>query len=190
MADTGSTTPAAPMSRESAIEAAGALDFDQLVALHRQRVTRLARRLLGWRDADLEDVVHDVFLAALRAAPRFRGECRVSTWLTAITLNTCRNRLRRRWPWSWGAARADAPGSPAAPGPPGIDPETAAEVRQAVAALPVKFREVIVLRYLEELGADEIAAALNRTRGAIEVRLTRARRALRARLEALELDDG
>jgi len=60
--------------------------FDALVAEQAPRITRLCYRLLGWR-ADVADVVQDVFVAALRALPTFRGASDVSTWLTRIAVN-------------------------------------------------------------------------------------------------------
>src|SRR5581483_17061 len=63
--------------------------FEQLVTLYQPRVLRLAHRLLGWGDG-AEDVVQDVFLAALRKAGTFRGDASLWTWLTIITLDHCR----------------------------------------------------------------------------------------------------
>src|SRR4051794_19333343 len=68
--------------------------FTQVVALYQTRVARLASRLLGW-SGDVDDVVQDVFLAALTKAGTFRGEASLWTWLTTLTLNQCRTRQRR-----------------------------------------------------------------------------------------------
>jgi len=67
--------------------------FERLVDRFQQPVARLAQRLLG---SDAEDVTQDVFVTMLQKAGRFRGECSIWTWLTRITLNQCRNRIRRR----------------------------------------------------------------------------------------------
>src|SRR4051794_9718386 len=72
--------------------------FEELVALYRARVTRLAHRLLGC-GGDPEDVVQEVFLAALRKAKDFRGRASLWTWLATITVNRCRRQLRRRALW-------------------------------------------------------------------------------------------
>ena len=69
--------------------------FGGLIAEHERCVAGLAYRLLGWR-ADVEDVVQDVFVAALENLPRFRGECRLATWLYRITVNQCRRQRRKR----------------------------------------------------------------------------------------------
>src|SRR4051794_39555078 len=72
--------------------------FEEMVACYRARVTRLAHRLLGW-GGDPEDVVQDVFLAALRKAKDFRGRASLWTWLATITINRCRRQLRRQALW-------------------------------------------------------------------------------------------
>ena len=67
--------------------------LDAFVREHHASVTRLAYRLLGWR-GDVEDVVHDVFLAAFKKLDRFRSESSTWTWLAAITINRCRSDRR------------------------------------------------------------------------------------------------
>src|SRR5262245_50155020 len=72
------------------------LTFEQLVAQHQSRVARLAQRLLGWRDADVQDVVQEVFVCAWAHLASFRGESSIETWLTRLTINQCRSHRRRR----------------------------------------------------------------------------------------------
>ena len=60
------------------------------------RVKQLAQRLLGWR-GDVEDVVQEVFVAALDGRESFRGSSNVETWLTRIAVNKCRAHLRKAW---------------------------------------------------------------------------------------------
>lgn len=181
------------------VESEAARLFEQLVADEQPRVTRLVRRLLGWPD-DVDDVVQDVFLSALRGWTTFRRESLAATWLTRIAVNCCRSHARRRrlgrgalqilanlarggirlgrhddvvetrlarsaWPDAELRAVAD---------------ETAEEVRSAVLRLPQRDREVIVLHYLEELPIEQVATLLDASRGAIDIRLSRARKRLRA----------
>jgi RNA polymerase sigma-70 factor (ECF subfamily) len=178
--------------------------FDSLVARHEPRVRRLAHRLLGWDAAAVDDIVQDVFLAALRHLDRLRGDASIETWLSAITLNRCRTHRRRqllRCGWRGksrgregdaGAAMkcAGAAMEPAAPaGGSPVDRasrvETSAAVRAAVHALGARDREVIVLFYLEELSVADIAKILDTSRGAVDVRLHRARRRLKENLTGL-----
>ena len=76
-------------------DAALARRFEQWVEAYQPRVARLAQRLLGWR-ADVDDVAQDVFLAALKHLPNFRNDATPWTWLAAITINCCRERMRRK----------------------------------------------------------------------------------------------
>src|SRR5438132_57609 len=61
----------------------------QLVDLHHQRIARLVQRLSGW-SGENDDLVQEVFVAALRGARRFDGRSSVETWLTRIAINACR----------------------------------------------------------------------------------------------------
>ena len=110
--------------------------LEHLVEEFHQPVTRLAHRLLGWSAAaDVEDVVHDVFLAAFKQKDRFRGDASEWTWLAAITINRCRTHRRRqllRFKW----LRSVRPANPKNEPPRAEQDETAHRVHRAVAALP------------------------------------------------------
>jgi len=160
---------------------AGALA--SLVALYEPRVRRLAHRLMAW-DGELDDVVQDVFLAVLEKAGGFRGDASAWTWLTAITLNRCRTYRRRRAVRERvGALLGRHRAAERAADQPALDQEVAREVRAAVAALPGRDREVIVLFYLEHKPAAEIGDLLGVSQNAVEVRLHRARGRLKVRLD-------
>lgn len=159
--------------------------FEQLVAEHHARIARLVRRLLGW-SSDADDVVQEVFLAALDAWPKFRGASQASTWLTQIALNKCRTHGRRAGLVRRAFERLkdlaqdrSAPPASAAT----LDQELNDQVRQAVQSLPPRDREVLVLHYLEELPVAEIAKLLELKRGTVEVRLSRARKRLEPLLQ-------
>ena len=162
--------------------------FEQLVTLYQPRVAQLAYRLMGW-EGEVEDVVQDVFLAAFRNAAGFRRSSTLNTWLTAITLNRCRSHHRRQ------QVRRKIHGfwrQPSRSGPPSDRPimqdELAGQVRTAVAALPLRDREVIVLHYLEHKSAVQISELIGGSRNAIEVRLHRARARLREALRSFMKD--
>lgn len=158
---------------------AGALEL--LIEMYQPRVARLAHRLLGW-SGEVDDVVQDVFLAALRSGHRFRRDASIWTWLSAITLNCCRSRHRRLavvdrvFRLIRGSEASDPADAPV------LQDETAREVRGAVARLALKDREVIVLFYLEHRTVAQMSELLGASPNAIEVRLHRARRKLRERL--------
>jgi RNA polymerase sigma-70 factor (ECF subfamily) len=163
--------------------------FDELVAEQHERVARLCYRLLGWRE-DVEDAVQDVFVAAFRALPGFRGDSGVTTWLTRITVNACRSHMRKRFPrLRFFAKRLEEhePSLVPAPDDALMDGERFERVRLAIRRLPVKYREAVVLRYLEDFAVSEIGEVLGLGKNAVEVRLNRARKYLKEDLaEILE----
>ena len=130
--------------------------FEEIVEQHAAEVAALANRLLGW-PGDVDDVVQEVFVAAFLGLKKFRGECSLRTWLFTITVNKCRShrfrRLRRLRSVAIDEAAAlesrDRSGEKVA-----LDQETLAKVRRAIQVLPQKYREVVVLRYLQGLEVE------------------------------------
>jgi RNA polymerase sigma-70 factor (ECF subfamily) len=164
--------------------------FDAFVAAQEPRVRRLAYRLLGWR-GEVDDVVQDVFLAALKRLETFRGDSDVSTWLAAVTINRCRTYQRRqllRLKWFRRRQHDENKSAASAADAQTLRDETNHRVREAIAALRAKDREVIVLFYLEELSIAEMAKLLGAANNAIEVRLHRARQRLKELLGDLMSD--
>ena len=159
------------------------LTLERVIAEHEDRVRRLARRLTGW-SPDAEDVVQDVFVAVLEHLPRFRGDSSIARWVTAITLNRCRAHRRRRMIRMafLGKAKHATPRESAAADYDVAAAERLERVRRAVRALPTKDREVVVLRHLEQMAIDDVAAVVGATRAAVEVRLHRARTKLKVML--------
>jgi RNA polymerase sigma-70 factor (ECF subfamily) len=159
--------------------------FEEVVERYGPRVTGLAARLLAWTDG-ADDVAQDVFLAVLRKRRQFRGDAKLWTWLAAITVNRCRGLRRRRWLLER-VLRVVAPArdTQITAADRSETEETAVKVRAAVARLPATCREVIVLRYLEELKIDEVAEVLGLRRNTVEVRLSRGRKLLEESLGEL-----
>lgn len=160
--------------------------FDKLVQRHQAGVARLAARLLAW-PGDVDDVVQDVFLAAWKALPRFRGQSAFGTWLTRITINKCRSHRRReilRLHWLR-VRQSDPVAVTAAADQAAMGAESAEEVRRGVQRLPVRYREVVVLRYLEQMPVEMICEVLGLTRVNVEVRLHRARGRLKKELAGM-----
>lgn len=161
--------------------------FAEIVSAHQGRISRLVYRLLGWRD-EADDVVQEVFLAALKNLRRFRGRSSLSTWLTRIAINKCRTHRRRRFLRERLFRAAGDEAGLVRVGPADrahMAGETFERVRRAVARLPGRYREVVVLRYLEEMPVEQITRTLGLSRNAVEVRLHRARQRLRAALAGL-----
>jgi RNA polymerase sigma-70 factor, ECF subfamily len=139
----------------------------------------LARYLLR-ESADAEDAVQEAYLQALRHFGGFRGE-NARAWLLTIVRRVCYGWLERARRQAWSADPDlidDLPGA-------GDDPETAflrgerqEQLARAVDTLPVPFREVIVLREIQELSYQEIATVTGVPVGTVMSRLARARRRL------------
>jgi RNA polymerase sigma-70 factor, ECF subfamily len=158
-----------------------------------QQLFRVARSIVR-DDAEAEDVVQEAYVRAFVAIGAFRGEASIMTWLTRITLNEARGRLRRRRAMVGlheleHAAAANAIVVPfrSAAGNPEVD-AARAEIRRlierAVDALPEAFRIVFVMRDVQGCTAAETAASLDVKPETVKTRLHRARRLLRRALDA------
>ncbi|MDP3342739.1 RNA polymerase sigma factor [Frigidibacter sp.] len=155
---------------------------------------RVAARMLGDR-TEAEDVAQEAMLRLWRVAPGWRqGEAKVSTWLYRVTSNLCTDRLRRR-------GRSVALDAVAEPedGRPGavaglIEADRAIALEAALAALPDRQRQAVVLRHLEGLTNPEIAEIMEIGVEAVESLTARGKRALTAALsgrrEELGYDNG
>lgn len=155
---------------------------DELVRLTYADTYTLAYRLTGHED-DARDVVQEAYLRAYRGLRRFRGDSQFTTWLYRITANCSANLLAKRARTRTETLAEDAPIVDACPD---RDPEVhfageadRARVAGALALLPVKLRQVIVLRDIYDLPHGSIAAELGISEAAAKVRLHRARRRLR-----------
>jgi RNA polymerase sigma-70 factor, ECF subfamily len=179
------------------VAAAGAGDaraFDALVYRYQSRVMQFVRARLD-SAVDAEDVAQEVFVAAWRQLPGFRGRSRFKTWLFGIALNLCaeagRRHLRlkmvlgglngplevsspedypREWdPFEWSLAEAER-----------------TEIRRRLAELPEPERQALELYYYAELNLPEISQLLQVNLSTLKYRFYQAHRRLRARLEEQE----
>ncbi len=161
--------------------------FDRIVEGYSADIAVLANRLLGW-PGEVEDIVQEVLLAAFLGLKKFRCECSLKTWLFIITINKCRNYQYKRMLHFRFFSRAAAQASVAGAHDEGkarVDDETFHKVSLAVQALPLKYREPVVLRYLQELSTDETARILDISKNVLQVRLSRARERLKRDLAEL-----
>ncbi len=148
------------------------------------RVFRFAVRVLGDR-AEAEDVAQDAMLRLWRQAPDWRpGEAQVSTWLFRVASNLCTDRLRRRR--SRPFASLDDAGDPQDTAP-GVEARLhlaarLAALQAALADLPDRQRQAVVLRHFEGLTNPEIADVLGVGVEAVESLTARGKRALSAAL--------
>jgi RNA polymerase sigma-70 factor (ECF subfamily) len=153
--------------------------FELTVWPHMRSAYSFARWLVR-NNHDAEDVVQESFLKAYKALDTFRGsDARV--WVLSIVRNTALNFLRKRKPelgMDWSAEQSEPADQSPSPERGMLDRSRREQVRDAVSRLEPEFREVIVLREIEDLSYKEIASVLNIPAGTVMSRLSRARRQL------------
>jgi len=166
-----------------------------IIERHNQRLYRLVRSVL--RDAaEAEDALQETYLHAFKALDRFHGTARLSTWLTRIAMNEALGRLRRRKEMSSLDELSEAAHGSATVirfplvQPNAADPEHSAaraEVRrlleQAIDQLPSPFRTVFVMRAVEQMTVEDVAAVLGIPEETVKTRFYRAKRRLREAVE-------
>src|SRR5579862_9332123 len=170
--------------------------FELLFERHRTLVYRFAYQMAGRRD-DAEDIVQEAFVRAYQNLDRYRDEAKFTTWLLRIVTNLCTDQARmsqRRTALeqqeAQGALDWMTIGSTDDPVQNLEEDRRKVALRKALQALPNHHRTVIILRDLEEREYTEIAQILNCTIGGAKLRVLRARRALKERIEQKKSKDG
>lgn len=167
--------------------------FALLVERHQRSVYHIVLGILG-NPADAEEVLQEGFLKALQHLSGFRGEAKFRTWLTRIAINEARMRIRKyrsklhdSLDESFESESDLAPRELRDWRPNPEEIHSGAELKslleRAIRALPTLYREVLILRDVEHLSSDEVAAALEISVPAAKTRLLRARLMLRDYLE-------
>jgi RNA polymerase sigma-70 factor, ECF subfamily len=164
--------------------------FETLVRVYGGRMLAVARRFAR-NDEDAQDIVQSAYLNAFRGVGRFEGNCLIATWLHRIVVNTALMTLRSRRRRPEAAIEDLLPAFQedghhveqfsdwCAPADELIHrAQTRAMVRACIERLPDNYREVVLLRDIEELSTEEAARMLAITPTAVKVRLHRARQAL------------
>lgn len=146
--------------------------YAELVARHRRSLERYAFHLLGCRE-DAEDALQEALLRGYRALDRCEQPDRVHAWLLQILINRCRTRLSRR-----DRIVRDAEGDQAVERAVVADQSDGTawreEIQRALAALPPEQREAFLLKHVEELSYEEIAALTGVSIPALKMRVSRA----------------
>ena len=166
--------------------------YHELIRPHERSVYMMALSYMK-NEADAEDVAQEAFIKAFRNLSTFRGDAKFSTWLISITLNEARNRLRRQ-----GVVRMQSldepPDEDGAVSPALLRdwreiPSEAVEreevrtlIKKAVELLPEIYKQVFLLRDVEELDVNETAQTLSISISNVKVRLHRARMMLQKEL--------
>ncbi|MFO7997315.1 MAG: sigma-70 family RNA polymerase sigma factor [Dehalococcoidia bacterium] len=189
------TVTSTPESRETELveklRSGDRTGTEDLYNTYKKKLYYLVLEQVDRNQAVAEDLVHEVFLAALDSLDKFRGDSRLYTWLRSIAFHKINDYYRRR-------AREPRPEE----SPTGIDTtklqqaaanepavltamesaETRQEVHQALVDLPQDYQEVLVLKYFEEMPVLEISQVMGRSPKSVEGLLARARKALRTNL--------
>jgi RNA polymerase sigma-70 factor, ECF subfamily len=166
--------------------------FDALVLKYQHKVVKLVMRYVR-NPAEAEDIAQEAFIKAYRALPQFRGDSAFYTWLYRIAINTAKNAIvsRDRSPVEYDLDLQNSEESYDAQGrlkdsetPEALvmTDEIRATVNAAIDALPEDLRTAIVLRELEGLSYEEIAATMECPVGTVRSRIFRAREAIDHRL--------
>jgi RNA polymerase sigma-70 factor (ECF subfamily) len=189
---TGTSDNRDEAQRIASILAGNTHEFHDLIRPHERSVYVMALSLLH-NEADAEDAAQEAFLKAFRNLANFRGDSKFSTWLISITLNEARSRLRSKKTVKMESL--DEPPEEQGHFTPALlrdwreIPSDALErnelrylLQQAITELPLIYREIFVLRDVEELSVNESAEALGITVASVKVRLHRARIMLQKKL--------
>jgi RNA polymerase sigma-70 factor (ECF subfamily) len=166
--------------------------YHELIRPYERSVYKMALSFMK-NESDAEDIAQEAFLKAFRNLAKFRGQAKFSTWLISITLNEARGRLRRQ-----SASRTESLDATSEEGghvSPALlrdwreVPSEALErkevremLKEAISGLSPIYREVVLLRDVEELSIEETAAALTISTASVKVRLHRARIMLQKQL--------
>ena len=160
--------------------------FAQLVGAYEKRVLALTLRMCG-NPEDGAEAAQEAFLAVWQGLPDFRGEASFSTWLYRLASNACVDLLRRegRHRAAAGPSLDDGELNVEAPDP-APTPQEAAErselrrqIEEGLGRLPEEYRQVLILREMQQLSYEEIATALCLGLGTVKSRISRGRKRLR-----------
>ena len=165
--------------------------IEDIYRAHVDTVVRWVRHLAG-PAADVEDLVHEVFLVAQRRLPAFRGDAAITTWLHRITENVVRTARRKERGRRWiRRLHGEELGSVLAPSPslPGEDLERRQEMvtlYRALDRLPDKYRSLLIMFEMEAMSGEQLAALTGLRPQTVRVRLHRARKLFLKTLAELE----
>jgi RNA polymerase sigma-70 factor, ECF subfamily len=164
--------------------------FEVLVDRYRSLAYNSAYRMLGDQDA-AEDVAQESFIAAYQGLKAFKFGSRFSTWLYTIVMNKCRDCLRAKKP---GVSIDDLaevhPDRKPSPEERASSHQTGDIIQDALNALPPEYREVIILKHVQDLEYTEIADILGTSIGSLKVRAHRGREMLKKAIEKAGVNYG
>lgn len=160
----------AELQRVPGSKAPEGLDLPELIDSHGDRLLRSACLLCG-DDTEAQDVVQETFVQALKSAHRFRGDSAIYTWLHGILLNMCRRHRRKQKRLVFDEERVLQQTFEPSQADDFDQDFCASSLAQAIQRLSPEHREVIVLRYYENLKVEDIARQTGVSKGTVKSRL-------------------
>jgi RNA polymerase sigma-70 factor (ECF subfamily) len=166
--------------------------MEEFYNLYRNRLYSLVLQQVDRDEAVAEDLVQEVFLAALNSLDKFRGDSQLYTWLRSIALHKINDFYRRQTrepkpqksPPDFNAFELEQIGDDGQAILTTMESEEIRQsVHQALASLPQDYQEVLVLKYLKDMPVLAISQVMGRSPKSVEGLLSRARKAMRANLE-------
>ena len=165
--------------------------FEELVERYNRAIFNYVIRLIGFSE-DARDAVQEIFIKAFRSLSKLNPRNKFKSWLYRIAHNHCVDILRRRKPTvaldakiengEGGAYHFQLVDRSADPERRALARETGELLEEAIMELPAVFREVIVLRHLQELSYEEIGRVMKMPLGTVKTNIFRGREMLRERL--------
>jgi len=155
--------------------------MDRHSAAVRRRIGSMVRNA-----TDVEDLLQEVLMKVWRHLSTFRSESSFHTWMISVAVNEVLQSYRREHRWRWSQTQRDLDAFTSACESPHQSlarSETTHAVRSAVVGLPEKYRQVLILRDLQQLSVRETANSLQSSIPAVKTRLFRARHMLLAALQ-------
>lgn len=169
--------------------------FEELLTRHQKMVFKAAYRLMGQKE-EAEDITQEVFVTVYRKINLFDPQKKFSSWLYRITVNTCISQLRRKRNTVLTPFDDTTLGLSESRPQNGVNPldlleqkELRSHIWEALTQLPENYRVMLILRYQMDLSNQEIAETLGIRKDNVEVRMHRARKALRRQLLNKRADD-
>jgi RNA polymerase sigma-70 factor (ECF subfamily) len=164
--------------------------FKNIIEKYQEKVRNLTYSVLGEKSL-VDDVAQEVFTRVYLKSKDFRFESKFSTWLYQITLNKCRDELRKKTFRSFFVIKETDENHPVNHTQNTVESNNLSEiVREKILQLPRKLREVVILKDINDLSYREISTVLNCNEGTVKSRLFRGRMELKNRLTPLRKELG